>query len=324
MSRKRPLDNAYQLLFSHREVVADLIRGYVDPRAARNLDLATLERGNGSYVSPDLKERRNDVVWRLRSRSGSGWVYVYLLLEFQSAVDHFMAVRILGYMALLWQDLIKQGQLTGDGRLPSLLPIVLYNGDEPWTAPTALAGLMAQGPAFLARYQPQAGYLFLDENRLPTSGGRLLRNLVSAMIALEQTRDVEQQNQVLKALRAWLKGRPDLKESFGTWYAEAIAPTGLIDLPPGTIISVDKVVPMMATRIMKDIKRRIAEGEAKGEAKGEARGEARGKAEMIRMIRHMVDTGVLSVDAGRLQIRSLLKAGKIPTRLAKDALVRLG
>jgi hypothetical protein len=32
---------------------------------------------------------------------------VYLLLEFQSTVDPFMAVRIMVYLGLLYQDLIK-------------------------------------------------------------------------------------------------------------------------------------------------------------------------------------------------------------------------
>ncbi|QWF72539.1 Rpn family recombination-promoting nuclease/putative transposase [Methylomonas paludis] len=39
-------------------------------------------------------------------------MYVYLLLEFQSSIDHFMAVRILGYLALLYQDLIRSEKLT--------------------------------------------------------------------------------------------------------------------------------------------------------------------------------------------------------------------
>ena len=35
--------------------------------------------------------------------------YLYLLIEFQSKVDRFMAVRMLGYVSLLYQDLIRQG-----------------------------------------------------------------------------------------------------------------------------------------------------------------------------------------------------------------------
>lgn len=255
MPPRRPHDHASKLLFSQPELVADLIRAYVDPRAQRDLDLKTLERCNGSYISPDLRERRNDVVWRVRARQR--WIYVYLLIEFQSTVDRYMAVRLLAYVALLWQDLIKQRQLAEDGRLPPVLPIVLYNGDQPWTAPVELRGLLAPAPAFLARYQPQARHLFLDQNRVPTGPGWRLRNLASAIFALEQSNDLAGQNRVLKALRGWLRHRPDLKEAIGTWYVNAVAPSGLLDLPAGATISLDEVQPMMATGIFKEIERKM-------------------------------------------------------------------
>ncbi len=315
MPRERPHDSAYKLLFSQPEMVADLIRGYVDRRAAKTLDLKTLERCNGSYVSSDLRERRNDVVWRVRSRQG--WIYVYLLIEFQSTVDRYMSVRLLAYVALLWQDLIKQGQTTKDGRLPAVLPIVLYNGDQPWTAPTELRELLAPAPTFLSRYQPQARHLFLDENRVPTSGDRLLRNLAAAIFALEQSDDLEGQNRVLKALRAWLGGRHDLKQAIGTWYARTIAPAGLHDLPPGATISLDEIQPMMATRILKDIERKMAEREARGRAEGRAAGR-------LEALRDLVRSGDLPVDAAHAQVKAMVKAKAISPKLAKATLALLG
>jgi hypothetical protein len=47
--------------------------------------------------------------------------WVDLLLEFQATVDRFMAVRILVYVGLLCQDLIRDNKLTPDGRLPPVL-----------------------------------------------------------------------------------------------------------------------------------------------------------------------------------------------------------
>jgi len=55
---------------------------------------------NGSYVSDDLREREDDIIWRVRW--GDGWIYVYLLLEFQSSIDKAMAVRLLTYIGLLY------------------------------------------------------------------------------------------------------------------------------------------------------------------------------------------------------------------------------
>ncbi|MBA3700485.1 MAG: Rpn family recombination-promoting nuclease/putative transposase [Planctomycetes bacterium] len=308
---RRSQDTAYKRLFSHPEMVADLIRGYVDRRVAKRFDLSTLERCNGSYVSPDLRERRNDVVWRMRS--ASGWTYVYLLLEFQSTVDRFMAVRLLGYIALLWQDLIAQKTIPADGLLPPVLPIVLYNGDRPWTAPRHLRELIASTPAFLSALQPSSSYHFLDESRVPTIAGMRLRNLASAIFALEQTQGLAAQRKVIATLRTWLKDRPDLREALGTWYAESLAPTGLLRLPRNGRITIDEVEPMMATRILKDIQRQVAEGKAEGKAEG-----------MIDAIRQLVRSGALSIDAARVQIRALAKTKKLSTSLAKAALIQLG
>ncbi len=44
--------------------------------------------------------------------------------------DPFMAVRVLVYTGLLYQDLIRRGALDEAGRLPPVLPVVLYNGPE--------------------------------------------------------------------------------------------------------------------------------------------------------------------------------------------------
>ncbi len=72
----------------------------------------------------------------------------YLLIEFQSSVDKYMALRMMVYQGLLYQDLIRQGAVLSEGRLPPVLPIVLYNGSQRWTAATEAEGVqkgMQQG-----------------------------------------------------------------------------------------------------------------------------------------------------------------------------------
>jgi hypothetical protein len=48
------------------------------------------------------------------------------LLEFQSQPDPFVALRMLVYVGLLYQELVKPKQPTRGGRLPPVLPLVLY------------------------------------------------------------------------------------------------------------------------------------------------------------------------------------------------------
>ena len=49
------------------------------------------------------------MVWWLKV--GQQWVWVYLLLEFQSEPDPWMALRMMAYIGLLSQHLIREGEL---------------------------------------------------------------------------------------------------------------------------------------------------------------------------------------------------------------------
>jgi len=80
-------DHSYKLLFSHRQMVADLLRGFVTADWVRAVDLTTLERVHSSHISTDLHEREDDMLWRVRWQHT--WLYVYLILEFQSTVDKY-------------------------------------------------------------------------------------------------------------------------------------------------------------------------------------------------------------------------------------------
>ncbi|MBK9346767.1 MAG: Rpn family recombination-promoting nuclease/putative transposase [Burkholderiales bacterium] len=77
-------------------------------------------------------QRHDDMVWRLKV--GQQWVWVYLLLEFQSKPDPWMALRIMVYLGLLSQHLVNEGELQ-NGLLPPIVPIVLYNGTPQWPHP---------------------------------------------------------------------------------------------------------------------------------------------------------------------------------------------
>ena len=94
------------------------------------------------------------------------------------------------------------------GALPPVLPIVIYNGRGPWTAPTDVADLVAATEAALAPYQPSQRYFRLDEGRtrpadLPPG------NLVSALVALETTRDRQKIARQLRTLISLLAGQED-------------------------------------------------------------------------------------------------------------------
>lgn len=197
-------DTIYKLLFSHDRMVRDLLVGFLPGEWTAALDMDSLEKMNGSYVTDDLRGRHGDAVWRVRW--GEDWLYVYLLLEFQSSVDRFMALRIMVYTGLLHQDLIRRNELGADRRLPPVLPVVLYNGEPRWRAPTEVRPLIQAPPDGLERYQPDQAFLLIDEGAYSADDRQPLNNLVAALFRLEHHRSSDEVAGVLQLLVKWLEG----------------------------------------------------------------------------------------------------------------------
>ncbi|HCK80238.1 MAG TPA: transposase, partial [Candidatus Competibacteraceae bacterium] len=208
-------DASYKTLFTAPEVMRDLLLGFVPDDWLHGLDYSTLERVSGSYITDDLRDRADDIVWRVKV--GGEWVYLYLLIEFQSAVDSWMAVRIMTYVGLLYQDLIKQKQVLPERRLPPVLPIVLYNGEGKWTAKTDVADLIPKAPGLLAKYVPHLEYLLIDENRYDLAELAAMRNLVAAAIRFERPESEASLVELIDQVNGWLEGNPELKRIFAIW-----------------------------------------------------------------------------------------------------------
>jgi hypothetical protein len=231
-------DNAYKNIFSHRQVVADLLTGFVNEDWVRAVDLSTLDRRNGSFVSDDLRDREDDLIWRVRR--GDEVAYVYLLLEFQSRADPWMALRLMVYIGMLYQELVKTGEVGVSGRsgraghLPAVFPIVIYNGDAAWAAPRDVAELIEPLPGGLAAYRPNLRYHLLDEGRTPI---RASDNTVSDLIEIESAPDPEQVQDIVARISQRLAGpeNTELRRALAVWIRRVVlarlAPDIDLDLP---------------------------------------------------------------------------------------------
>ena len=220
-------DAAYKHLFSCPRMVKDLLRGFAAKEWSDKLDFSTLQKLPAEFVSDDLRRRQGDGLWRVRFHD-AGWLHVLVLLEFQSTADPYMAVRMLVYAGLLYQDLIRRGELGPAGELPPVLPVVLYNGRSRWKAAEDVAKLLAPVGEPLARYQPSFRYCVLDERArqvddLPRG------NLVTALIGFENSRSPEALERAVAALLEWLRGPEDgeLKRAFLQLALRVVMPAGV-------------------------------------------------------------------------------------------------
>lgn len=215
--------NSYLLLFSHPHLVESLIRGFVPGRWVQDLDFSSLEKVGASYATDDLRSRHDDLVWKIRRREAGEWVYLYLLLEFQSASEHFMALRIMSYQALLYQDLVRLLKLAPDDMLPQVLPIVLYNGPTAWRAPTNVVDLVVEGPPTLDRYRPRLEFLLLEERKLLEKARALESNSLAHLFLLAHA-ETEEAPAAAEALIKSLEApkHDELRRSLEIWYRALI------------------------------------------------------------------------------------------------------
>ncbi len=220
-------DTAYKQLFAHPEMVRDLLLGFVPGTWVQQLDLATFERVSGSYVGDGGQHRHSDMVWKVRL-SGE-WIYIYLLLEFQSRSDPWMALRMQVYVGLLYQDLVKRHELPQPFRLPPVFPVVLYNGKRPWSASTSLSDMVAPLPMDLQPLQAAQRYVLVDQHRLNGEALSSLGNCAAIAFRVDRLRSEQEMSDELEKWQRMRPAAPDLTLEMGLaqWAANRLRGMGV-------------------------------------------------------------------------------------------------
>ena len=308
-------DPGLKRLFSHRRMVADLLR-LLPKDLTEGLDLDTLRRLPAEHVGDALRSRRSDMPWRIdfhphpgrRAGGGNGprpraddssvtgasphgtssplppvpehAETCLLLLEFQSTVNSRMAERMLAYAAMLRDDLAREGGVRGPGGgPPPLLPLVVYNGRRPWTAPVELSSADLGLSAGLADLQPKFKYVLLEVRRfgpsvlvpgLPADASGV--NFAWAQFALENA-SAKDLPAAMTAIARLLKaeGELGLAESFGMWIEGVLEPMLGVRLP--SLMNMMEEPPMLAETLDEWAEEKFRQGRVAGMERGRFEGE---------------------------------------------------
>ena len=191
-------DAAHKYIYGLPEVSADLLR-IVARDWVNELDLATIEDRSSEFLDDSHRKRIGDMVVSARLVRGRLLTgerpYVLVLVEFQSEVDGAMAKRVRDYTEMLLDRVVRSGAPKREGGLPKVLPIVVYNGSDPWTAPGQPSDWAplpsARMEQALAPLQPQAYHLLVAGSPLTSRAQQAedwpLMNRVSATVRLQRT-----------------------------------------------------------------------------------------------------------------------------------------
>jgi len=161
-------------------MVKYLVTSFVKEDWVKEVDFTRMKKLGKEFIGEEYDKRETDVIYKV-SYQGSE-AYIYLLIEFQSTVDRYMALRVLQYICKFYLDLVEMHKYKF---LPPVFPVVLYNGDKKWTAPLEFSDLI-EGEG-LETYIPRFRYYKIAENEFPKKVLFELNNLVSALFYIENS-----------------------------------------------------------------------------------------------------------------------------------------
>lgn len=179
-------DSGYKLLFSNRTIFRQLLETFVDQPWVAELDFDRAETVDKSFVSEHYKETESDLIYRLPW--GEDELYIYVLMEFQSTVDRWMALRMLNYITNFYMDWVKAHPEAH--KVPPLFPLLLYNGEARWSAAQTMAELVEAAPS-LGDYGIGFRYFKLATNEFSREQLIGIGNIVSTLFLAESRPDLE-------------------------------------------------------------------------------------------------------------------------------------
>lgn len=286
-----PHDRLFRAVFSRPREAEALVRSLMPRALAEALEPSSVRVLSSAFVDASLRASQGDLV--LSARVGGRAVRVVVVLEHQSRVERRMALRVLRYGGEAWVE-----HAPSSGPLPMLLPIVVYAGPRPWTAPLDVGELIdgfdAGGADLFDGLRPRFRYL-LDDLTTLTEAGLRARGLgelgALALWALSAVRRgglraaVPTLAGLLHDVRRTADGPEALSLLFRyLWSVLPVDERPLVDEVVRDIPDEERDAAMktIADDMMERFRERlVAEAEARGRAEGEARGEGRGRTAVV-------------------------------------------
>jgi hypothetical protein len=254
-----------------------LIEHYLPKKIVEGLKLETLALEDTSYVDAHLRRKYFDRLFSAqideefakKHRLIARKAYLLVLVDHKSTSSVYAVIQMLGYMQRAWEKLIdNRSQLT------PIIPWIIYNGIEPWSAPTSLRELIPV-PDVWECYVPSFELTVLDLSQIKESQIVGEPVLQVTLVLLKSGRSPE----VLTLLRPFMER---LSKTINGDEAK-----NLLETISVYIMSVNRSI--NANKIQESIadfwpvqpepgsvaEQLIQQGEALGEARGEARGRIR-------------------------------------------------
>jgi len=164
-------DGFFRGSFSNLAVARQFLQAWLPTELCASLDWETLELCKISGINEALAERREDLVFRISGADCE--LRIYVLLEHQTQAESGMALRVMEYIGLVWQQHRGESRKGGASelgvstllKLPMVVPLVLYPGPGKWGPVRRLRDLIDVPcglEGWAAEFLPDCGFLVAE------------------------------------------------------------------------------------------------------------------------------------------------------------------
>ena len=149
-------------VFKDKENTKHFLREHLPEGVLDHADLDSLYLENVSYLDDNLRKHFSDLVFSVRiGEEEFSAAKVYLLFEHKSSPEPLVGMQVLRYMALQWKEMYDQGQTVG-GKLPPIIPIVIYQGRGAWQARASFQELVEMPSEAFKVFVPDFTFAFFN------------------------------------------------------------------------------------------------------------------------------------------------------------------
>ncbi|WP_342170169.1 Rpn family recombination-promoting nuclease/putative transposase [Rickettsia endosymbiont of Seladonia tumulorum] len=132
MVKKLKHDSLVKIIMTDKIAAQEFLEYYLPKDFKKLIDLSKITVEQESYIEESLSKKYSDIVYGIETKEyGKG--FVYILIEAQSTVDYWTALRLWKYTLLLCERHKEKRN-----KLPLVYNLVIYNGKQVYNAPRNL------------------------------------------------------------------------------------------------------------------------------------------------------------------------------------------
>ena len=200
-----------------------------------DLTVDDIELIDKEFISDQFDTYESDLVYKIRyqkeknekieAEEERGEVYLFFLQEMQSRMDFTIPFRLLTYMTFIWLDYFKNTdkdeRKKKEFRLPAIIPLVLYNYKDNWTAKRQFKEMIKDSEMF-GEYIADFHYILVDVKRLSQTKIKDSNTLIDNVLLTEQMTNAEKwMHNIMEISRRVNQLNTEDRNAWLTWFEKA-------------------------------------------------------------------------------------------------------